>query len=234
MPMLVPLHDSLWLADGGLVSFYGFPYPTRSVIARLSDGGLWVWSPVRLSPELRREVDALGAVRHLVSPNKLHHLYLQDWGAAYPRARLWGPHSTVAKRRDLKFQAALEDDPPPEWGSEIDQAWFRGSMVLDEIVFCHRPSATVIVADLIEALGDSFLREHWRGWQRLTARLDGITAARPGAPREWRLSFLNRPVARAARDKVLGWACERVIVAHGEWPRSDGHAYLARALAWLG
>ncbi|HKL62541.1 MAG TPA: hypothetical protein VJ883_04185 [Woeseiaceae bacterium] len=30
--------DCLWLAEGEIVSFYGFPYPTRSVIARLDNG----------------------------------------------------------------------------------------------------------------------------------------------------------------------------------------------------
>ncbi len=35
MPRLEKLDESLWLADGETVSFYGFPYPTRSVIVRL-------------------------------------------------------------------------------------------------------------------------------------------------------------------------------------------------------
>jgi hypothetical protein len=27
--------DSIWLVEGDVVDFYGFPYPTRSVIVRL-------------------------------------------------------------------------------------------------------------------------------------------------------------------------------------------------------
>jgi hypothetical protein len=49
MPRLEKLDESLWLADGETVSFYGFPYPTRSVIVRLSGDRLWVWSPIRLA-----------------------------------------------------------------------------------------------------------------------------------------------------------------------------------------
>lgn len=232
--VLEQIHDALWLVEGELVSFYGFPYPTRSVIVRLASGDLWVWSPIRLTTALRTELGRLGPVRHLVSPNKLHHLYLQPWSSAYPRARLWGPQSTLSKRRELAFCEPLQDSPPTEWHPDIDQAWFRGSFALDEIVFCHRPSRTVIVADLIEALSDRFLRDHWKGWQRFMASLDGITAEKPGAPREWRWSFLNRAPARAARDKVLSWPCERVVMAHGVWQRSDGRAYLKRALDWLG
>jgi hypothetical protein len=230
--MLKQLHEALWIADGENVSFYGAPYPTRSVIARLERGNLWIWSPVKLTAKLRAEVDRIGTVRHLVSPNKLHHLYLQEWKAAYPEAALWGPRSTIKKRSDLSFREALKDCPPLEWHPDIDQAWFRGSFAMGEIVFFHRPSGTAIVADLIQTFSDCFLREHW-GWWRFLARLDGLTQDQACAPLEWRLSFVNRAPARRAREKVLSWNCQRVVVAHGEWARADGHAFLAKSFHWL-
>jgi len=231
--MLEQVHDTLWVAEGEIVSFFGLPYPTRSVIARLKNGDLWIWSPVRLTAALRTEVDRLGSVRHLVSPNKLHHLYLQEWKAAYPEAQLWGPQSTIKKRPDIKFREAVLDSPPPEWLFEIDQAWFHGSFAMDEIVFLHRPSATAIIADLIQTFSDHFLREHWGRW-RFLARLDGLTQDQACAPLEWRLSFINRAPARRARDKVLSWNCRCVIVAHGKWPRTNGNAFLAKSFRWLG
>jgi hypothetical protein len=231
--MLEKIHDALWLAEGEIVSWYGFPYPTRSVVARLESGGLWVWSPIKLVPDLRAELDRIGPVRHLVSPNKFHHLYLQDWNAAYPQAQLWGPQSTIRKRGELEFREPIRDSAPSEWQPDIDQAWFRGSIAMDEVVFFHRPSRSVIVADLIQAFSDRFIREHWRWWQRRLARIEGIVAEKGLAPLEWRLSFLNRAPARAARVKALSWQCERVIMAHGEWRRSDGHAFLERSLDWL-
>jgi Domain of unknown function (DUF4336) len=223
--MLEQVHDALWVAEGEIVSFFGLPYPTRSVIAQLANGDLWVWSPIKLTADLRNEVDSLGSVRHLVSPNKLHQLYLQEWKAAYPETQLWGPQTTIKKRPDIKFQEALGDNPPAEWLADIDQAWFRGSFAMDEIVFLHRPSATAIIADLIQTFS---------GWWRFLARLDGLTQDKACAPLEWRLSFINRAPARRARDKVLNWNCQRVIVAHGEWPRANGKAFLANSFRWLG
>lgn len=231
--MLEQVHDALWVAEGEIVSFFGIAYPTRSVIARLKNGNLWVWSPVKLTTALRTEVDRLGPVCHLVSPNKLHHLYLREWKATYPEAQLWGPQTTIKKRPDLRFREALKDSSPAEWSSDIDQAWFRGSFAMDEVVFFHRPSATAIVADLIQTFSDNFLREHW-GWWRFLARLDGLTQDQACAPLEWRLSFINRAPARRARDKALSWNCQRVIVAHGEWPRANGDAFLAKSFRWLG
>ena len=35
----------------------------------------------------------------------------------------------------LPLREALEDSPPPAWEADIDQAWFRGSFAMDEIVF---------------------------------------------------------------------------------------------------
>ena len=230
---LEPIGPSIWLAEGGLVDFFGFAYPTRSVVVRLPDGALWVWSPVRLSEGLKREVDALGPVAHLVSPNKIHHLFLQHWKAAYPEARLWGPASSLRKRRDLEFAAPLGDEAPPAWGGEIDLAWFRGSPLFDEIVFFHRPSKTAIIADLSENFGPAFLDAHWRGWQRTIARWSKITVGYGYAPPEMRLSWLDRRPARRALKKLLSWQAERVIMAHGEWQRENGQAYLERAFAWL-
>jgi hypothetical protein len=231
---LESLGGGLWLAEGEIVSFYGFAYPTRCAIARLADGALWVWSPIRLDPALRAEVNRVGRVAHLVSPNRLHHLFLAEWKAVYPAAALWGPRSTIKRHRGLAFAPPLLGAPPPEWGPDIDQAWFRGSPALDEIVFFHRPSRTALVADLIQAFSDAFLRERWRWWARPLARLDGIAASNPGAPREWRLSFFSRAPAREARAKALGWNCERVVIAHGDWARSGGHEFLRQAFAWLG
>ena len=156
--VLEAIADSIWLVEGELINFYGFPYPTRSVIIRLRNGNLWVWSPVRLTPALREEISSLGRVAHLVSPNKIHHLYLQEWQDAFPDVLLWGPQSTIDKRKDLDFQPPLTDESPPAWRDEIDQFRFQGSVFMDEIVFFHRASRTAIIADLSENFSSEFLQ----------------------------------------------------------------------------
>jgi len=173
-------------------------------------------------------------VAHLVSPNKLHHLYLGEWKEAYPNAKLWGPLSTIKRRPELVFEPPLQDSSPPEWGGAIDQAWFRGSLIMDEIVFFHCPSGVAIFADLIEAFNEEFLCAHWSAWRRWLARLDGITLAAPHAPLEWRLSFLCRGPARAARDKILGWPIKQAVIAHGAWPSANASEFVRGALAWVG
>ncbi|SMC59319.1 protein of unknown function [Fulvimarina manganoxydans] len=230
---LTSIGEGIWISEGELVSFYGAPYPTRSVVLRLHDGTLWIWSPIAIDPALRGEIDALGPVRHLVSPNRLHHLYLADWKAAYPSARLWGPQSVADKRDDLRFEGILTDTPPKDWAGEIDQAHFHGSPIFDEVVFFHHASKTAVIGDLIEAFDDDFLHTHWSSWQRWLARIGGITDHDPHAPLEMRLSFLRRAPAREAARKLFGWKAQRVVMAHGRWQAEGGDAYLRAAFQWL-
>jgi len=89
--MLQPFGEAIWLSDGPMADVGGFQYPTRMAVIRLSSGGLFIWSPVALSPALQAAVDALGEVRFLIAPNSLHHLFLDEWKRAYPNARLYAP-----------------------------------------------------------------------------------------------------------------------------------------------
>jgi hypothetical protein len=226
---LVAFGEELWVADGPVCSFHGFPYPTRMAVIRLANGELFVWSPVRLDAALRAEVDALGRVMHLIEPNALHHLFLPDWIKAYPAARIYAPPGLSRKRRDIRFDAELGDAPEPGWAGEVEQIVLKGSVALTEILFFHARSRTALICDSIQ----SFPRRWFKGWRGLVARLDGIVQPDIGAPREWRLSFFNRKAARAAVERLLALAPERVVLAHADAAASDGAALIRRGFAWL-
>jgi hypothetical protein len=228
--VLEPFGPGLYVADGPEVSFLRVPYPTRMVVARLGDGSAWVWSPIRLTPELAAAVEAVGPVRNLVSPNKIHHLFLDAWARRWPEARLFAPPGLAARRPDLRFHAELGDVPDAAWEGDLDQVVFRGSLFMEEVVFFHRPSRTAIVGDLVQRFDAAGLR----GWRRWVMRLDGLVGERGSTPREWRASFLRRGPARAARERLLSWQPEGLVIAHGACVREGAGAVLARALSWLG
>jgi hypothetical protein len=228
-PRLVPFGEELWVADGPVCSFYSFPYPTRMAVIRLANGDLFVWSPVRLDAALRAEVEALGRVAHLVEPNSLHHLFLPDWVEAYPAARVYAPPGLRKKRRDIRFDTELGAEPEPGWAGQIEQIVLAGSVALTELLFFHHGSRTALVCDSIQ----SFPHGWFKGWRGVLARLDGIAEPNIGAPREWRLSFLNRKAARAAVERLLALAPERVVLAHGEMVAVNGADLVRRGFAWL-
>lgn len=231
--MLEPLGSGLWVAEGGIVSFFGAAYPTRMVVVRLQDGGLWLWSPVEPTPEIEDQVRALGPVRHLVSPNKLHHLFLGAWQARFPSARMWGTASTIAKCKDLVFSGTLAETPPPEWAGQIDQFHFTNSPFLDELVFCHRASRTAIIADLSQTFSEAFLVHHWPWWLRQIARVSKMIEGWGYPPIDYRTSFRHRETARPKVRALIDAHPEHVVVAHGEIVRTGGEAFLRRAFSWL-
>ena len=155
--------------------------------------------------------------------------FIAEWKSAYPEARLYASPRLPGKRKDLAFDATLAEAPEPEWAADIDQVVLHGSFYLTEVVFFHRHSHTALFADLIQ----NFPRDWFKGWRGAVARLGGIVAPNPSAPRDWRASFLDRGAARAALDRVLAWPIERVLIAHGDLPTEDGAAFVRRAFAWL-
>jgi hypothetical protein len=227
-----PLHrfgPDIWIAEGPVVSFHGFAYPTRMAVIRLSDGGLFVWSPIALSDPLRAAIDGLGPVCHLVAPNALHHLFLTEWKSAFPTARLFAPPRLRRKRKDIAFDAELGEAPASDWAADIDHVVLHGSFALTEVVFFHRASRTVLFADLVQ----NFPRDWFKGWRGVLARLGGIVEPNPGTPSDWRSSFLNRRAARTALGRILAWPIERVLIAHGTLPTGDAPAFVRGAFRWL-
>lgn len=229
MALLKPFGDVIWTADGASVSFLGFRYPTRMAVIRLADGGLFIWSPIVLTDILREEVCALGNVAALVSPNKLHHLYLGQWKEAFPKAQLWASPGLIQKCPELPFDGELGNAPPATWADQIDQVIFVGSFALTEVVFFHRHSRTVLFCDLIQ----KFPHGWFLGWRGVLARLDGIVEPSFGPPREWRLTFLGRKKARKALERIISWHPTGVIVAHGIMARQNGEQFIRRAFRWL-
>lgn len=227
--MLEEFGPSIYAADGPIVSFYGFPYRTRMAVVRLSDGGAWVWSPVALTDELVDSVNAVGPVQHIVSPNKIHHLFLAEWAKRWPEARVYAPPGLQNRRPDLIFNAELGDVPDPSWAADIDQVIFRGSLAMEEVAFFHIASRTAIVCDLIQRHPEATMT----GWKGMLMRLDGLVGENGSTPREWRASFIQRSKTRAARERVLSWKPERLLIAHGDCAQTGATTIMEKALGWI-
>lgn len=227
--LLQPFGQDIWLVDGPVVESLGFRYPTRMAILRLDDGTLFIWSPVALSDALRAEANALGEVRFIVAPNTLHHLYIADWQSAFPDAHVYAAPGLRKRRKDIAFGGELEDTPPPGWAGAIDQVIVRGNLITTEVVFFHRASGTVLFTDLLQ----NFEPGWFSGWRAIVARLDLMVGREPQVPRKFRTAFVNRTAARAARDRILAWPVQKVLMAHGKPVEEDAQAFLKRAFRWL-
>ena len=236
---LKPWGDNIWIADGGIIRMkfplgLTIPFSTRMTVVRLADGGLWCHSPIAPDPALLAAIDALGPVRHLVSPNRIHYAHIPAWQRHYPQAKAWasaGVRERAASQRiSISFAADLGAEAPPDWAEDIAQLPFRGSSVMTETVFYHRASRTLILTDLIENFETAkFPSRFWAG----VMKLSGIADPDGKTPPDWRATFKDKTAARAALAHILAWQPERIILAHGRCYDKDGVAELHRAFRWL-
>jgi hypothetical protein len=226
----IQLSDTLWTIDGPVVDWF-FPFPTRMTIARLPDNNLFIHSPIELTADVRKAVEALGTPRYLVSPNKMHHLFWSEWQDVYKDSLSFSPPALRVKRPDLTFFGELGDRPHPAWAQQLDQLVFKGSRFLEEIIFFHRDSRTVIFGDLLESFDPRLLSR----FQRLLARLGGVMAPHGGTPLDYRMSFIaHHAQARQCLKRIVDWAPRQIIMCHGIPVRQDALPLIESAFAWLG
>ncbi len=219
---------NLWIVDGEAVRWFTFPFSTRMTIIRLDSGELFIHSPIHLTSELQTQIEEIGNVRHIVSPNKIHHLFMGEWAAAFPNAVLYASPGLSKKRRDLSFGMELVEDASFPWSSEIDHSLFRGSSFMIEVVFFHRLTKTLILGDLIE----NFDPEALSMFHRLLARFGGILAPHGGTPRDFRATFRDKESAKCSVKDILAWSPERVVFAHGLWVERNAVSFLRDAFSW--
>ncbi len=225
-PALERLDDDLWVASRPLPLWVG-DVGTRMTVVRLSGGELFLHSPVALDAATREALDALGPVRWVVGPSRVHHFYLGDYASAYPDAALVGVPGLPAKRRDVAFHHVIEPGWEPPWGDEIRYHLFAGAPSINEVVFLHVPTRTLVLADLAFNV-----RPGPRNRARVFHWLVGATG-RFGPHRIVRAAIRDRAAARASLREILAWDFDRVIVAHGDVLASGGRAALEAGFAWL-
>jgi hypothetical protein len=185
-------------------------------VVRLEGGGLFLHSPSFLTEALRRELDDLGEVAFVVSPNKLHHQGLEPVLRAHPRARCFAPPGLPERRPDLRFAGVLDDTPHPGWAETLDQVVTRGNVFFAEVLFLHRSSRTLIVGDLVE----NFEKGTTSRAGRVLASLFGV-GSHPVASPEFRLYTHDPDAAWESLQPALAWDFERIVLAHGGLIQED-------------
>jgi hypothetical protein len=236
MPQLKNLSPNLWVLDQPDFNPGGGKIGTRMSVIKLASSSLFLHSPTKLDDATKVALDAIGEVRAVVAPSRAHHLFVGDYIKAYPGAKLYGPPGLVGDiedfrartgaRRDLKLDAVLGDEPLPDWGGEIDQHLFKGAPWLNEVVFFHRPTRTVIFTDLVFNV-PADLKDAWLFYTIVGGR------GRFGPHRIIRFAIRDRKAARESVARILQWDFDRVIVTHGDVLESGGKAKFADAFSYL-
>jgi hypothetical protein len=205
---------------------------TRMTVVRLPDGSLWVHSPVNMNEEDYAELEGLGEVRYIVSPNNFHHFYLKAFCDRYPKAELWAvPQLEKQKKtKGLPTPHLLEPGKRYPWSSAIETVVVDAGKLYSEAVFFHGESRTLILTDLAINLKDA-LKEAPMKWRYL-GKLVGVYDTF-GPSRLLKLVMRKRENVRASRDEILRWDVDKVVVSHGEVLIPAGRETVEQAFSWL-
>lgn len=211
----------IWTVDGPPARAFGFTFTTRMTIVRLGSGALWVSSPVVVPLPVLTRIAELGSIEYLVTATPMHMWRLETWHALFPNAALWAARKTLmTSPARVPLTGVL--GRTQQWPDDLDQLAFKGSPLIEETLFLHRESRTLIVDDLIQIHSRNVL-----------SRFAGVAAPGGGVSLDIRMSFVNRKQARASLEELLAWDFDRVIVAHGDCVTGGAKQFVERAFQWL-
>jgi hypothetical protein len=206
----------------------GFHFPTRMTALPLGHGEIALVSPVPIDDAVARRIDALGKVTFLLAPNLHHDLYLAAASQRYPEAHVLLPAGLATKHSALPVAGTLDGELPAPLARAVEVIRIEGAPSVDEHVFFHRASGTLVVADLVFNLVQP------RGfWANVVLWLVGCHG-RLGQSRAWRLFVKDAGLMTQSVQRVLALPLRTLVMAHGDVVRTDAPAQLATALRrWL-
>ena len=205
----VVVPGSIWVSERP-IWFSGVRLRSRTTVVRLAGEALWVHSPCPPSDEVCAALDALGEVRWIVVPNRFHHLQTPATAARYPKAIVVGPKSTASRNADVSVAMTPDDPDYVRSTPELMAIQLKGVPFLDETVFFHHASGSLIAADLLMS---ACARDHW-SW-RMAARMWGCYEKTKTPPDVRMHARASADVAQSiAQMRAL--PLERIFVAHAD------------------
>ncbi len=212
----------IWVLDRP-VWFAGVRLRARSTVVRLDDGSLLLHTPPPPTAALAEELRALGRVRWLLVPNCFHHLSTPAAAAYFPEAQVVGPASALKRNKALSVHMDIQAASFAEQLPEFEALPLLGVPFLDETVLYHRPTQTLLGADVVLCAGAA---DHWT-W-RWAARVTGCYERVRVSP-DVRKKIPDKTAAARSIHAMLERPAERLIVGHADVIEKDCRDALAEA-----
>jgi hypothetical protein len=214
--------DSLWILTYPL-SVLGTNHGRTVTLIRLTSGKTILHSMAPFPPEDVAKIKAIGDPTWMVEAMLLHDTYAKEGREIFPGRPFFGPEGFGEV---VKFETQSLRQAPAEWADEVEVIEILGAPKLKEHVFIHKPSRTLIVADLVFNF-----RPDERGWNHFFHRWIAGFKRYPGMSRIFRLFVSDRAAFQSSIAKVLAADFDRIIVGHGEVIETSGKVLLRQALA---
>jgi hypothetical protein len=147
-------------------------------------------------------------VRWLVVPNCFHHLGTPAAAARFPEAQVVAPASALNRNKALKLHLDIREARFGEQVPEFEALPLQGVPFLDETVLYHRPTQTLLGADVV-LCADA--KDHWTF--RYAGRITGCYE-RVRVPPDVRKKIPDKAAAARSIRAMLERPAQRLIVGH--------------------
>lgn len=191
-------------------TFFGAQIGNRMTVIRLSDGTLWVHSPIAPTPDIQTSLRSLGKVAHIVCPNTFHHVHAKAFHETYSSAAVYGVPGLEEKLAPLPVMNLYDPGTSDiSWANDILIVPLYGVPKVNEVVFYHTASKTVIVTDMI------FNTHHKTGWTKLFLMLAGAHN-KCGIDTVYRMMIKDKQQFLASVAPLLDVEVDRIVMSHGD------------------
>ncbi len=222
MQNLVP--DRLW-TDFCPMNMVGIPAGRRLTVCKEGAGKITVFSPLPCSDENVAKLRSIGEPTAFVIPSRFHDNFYEDYMGRFPGSAFLAGNSVLVDHPKWRL---TDLSPSRRELAGFDMVAVDGMPNVQEHVFCHRATRTLIVADLFFNVS---LPAGGLAW--LMAKLTDI-GGRPRPSRLWRMMIRDRASFRRSLSQILDLDFERIIPGHGELIERNAKQVLGDAFSsWL-
>ena len=214
--------ENLWIKKYPL-SLGGGHQDRVVTFIRLQNGELIIHSTGPFTQADFVEIKILGKPAWLVDSMLRHDTFSKQARQVFPDIPYLAPEG-------FSDAAALEIKPllpaPAAWSPEVEVLLIDGMPAVKEHVFLHKPTRTLIVADLV------FNFEHHRSWWTTFFRKTVMgVKAHPDSARLYPMQIKDRAAYDRSVRELMTRDFDRIIVGHNTVIETGGKHLLAEALA---
>ena len=187
----------------------------------------------------------MGTVKYLIAPDIEHHLFLDSWHDAYPDASLIGPEELKIKRdrmgKSLPWTYLWKRGVPPSVDAAFDQEFkytFVWAHPNHELVFFHKPTRTLIQADLMFNL-PATEQYSKSGTSATSGYLTKAFIFFSNPQNTWVKKFTwyfmssnDRPSFNQNIRTIDSWPFDRMIPCHVDVIESGAHSMFRKVFSW--
>lgn len=231
----------------------------RGTVVTLADSSLAVFSPVALTDIVKARIqEELGStnVKYITALDQEHHIFLESWHKQWPNATIIAPETLPAYRdkqnyfklpdANMKLMRAADKAAgltvDPAFDKEFDIEYVDAHPN-KELVFNHKPSRTLIEADLMFNLPASEQHSRTPGGAAsassgfFTRSMIAVSNTQGAAMGQKRLLWYgvssgDRQGFAQSVSRIAKWDFDRIIPCHGDVIESGGRGIFEKVMEW--